>query len=166
MTVTPVKPISPKAVAEAKELVAKVGKIEQEIINRIDYIMSFAFYLFNKKDCCWYFYGAEEGEVGNLWRGYQDETIDTAVECSGEMVILLKDGSEWGLTDSIPTRWLYEPFEDEMTKGKEAYEEKIERKKRAAKAQKLKKQKADKDLAEKAKAKLSKEELAALMRTK
>lgn len=167
MKIAPVKVITPELVAEAEDLASRAGSLEEKITDRLHYIMLNIFNTFSKKDAYWYFYGAGEGEVGDLWRFYHEDSISVVVDnCPGEsMVILLKDGSEWGLDDGIPTRWLYEDFEEELKQGKKKYEEKeAQRKLDAANKRKQSKEEAAK-LAKIAKSKLSKKELAALKAT-
>lgn len=95
------------------------------------------------------------------------------VECSPEpksndkyeMVIITKDGGEWAWDSSIPLRWLFEDCEEEIINGKTLYDAKLKKKKEEAIVKKTLKKKLDETLAVQAKAKLSKEELAALKRT-
>lgn len=160
------KAISSEIVTQAKDLAAQAGKLEEIIINRIGYIIDTIFKTFKQKYDCWYFYGAGEGEVGDLWRHYCNNHIDIIiVGCSSEMVIIDKNGDEWGFEDSIPTRWLFEDFEQELIDGKKKFEDKeAERKKKQKELSAAKKQE-DKDLVEAAKKKLSKKELAAIRRS-
>ena len=167
MKITPVKTLTPELVAEAEDLVSRAGKLEEKITDRIHYIMTSIFKLFGKKSAYWYFYGAGEGEVGPLWAHYDKEMIGVVIDdCPGEsMVILLKDGSEWGFDDGIPTRWLFEDFEEELTQGKKNYEEREITRKAAQKELAANKKLEDKKLIEGAKKKLSKKELEALRRS-
>lgn len=161
------KPITPELVKEAEALAIRSGLLEEQIVDRINYIMQSIFKLFSKKNAYWYFYGAGEGEVGNLWAHYDQYHIDVVIdECPGEsMVILLKDGTEWGFDDSIPTRWLFEDFETELTEGKKKYKELEETRKNTDKTKRLYQKEQDKKLAQVAKGKLTKKELAALKRS-
>ena len=162
-----VKPINQEMVKEAEELAAKAGKLEEKIVNRIHYIMTSIFKLFNKKTAYWYFYGAGEGEVGDLWSHFDKDSISIVIDnCPGEsMVILLKDGSEWGFDDSIPTRWLYEDFEEELVEGKKKFIEKTSDLEAARIDKALQEKEEAKKLAVRAKAKLTKAELAALKKS-
>src|SRR5512135_1329026 len=167
MKITPVKPITPELVAEAEELATRLGKMEEKITDRIHYIMLSIFKLFSKKDAYWYFYGAGEGEVGPFWAHYDKDQIGVVIDnCPGEtMVILLKNGDEWGFEDSIPTRWLFEDFEEELIQGKKKFEEREIARKAAQKELAVNKKLEDKKLIEGAKKKLSKKELEALRRS-
>lgn len=165
--ITPTKTITPDFVQEAKELARKSGGFDEQIVKRIHYIMLSIFNAFGKRNAYWYFYGAPEGEQGNLWRYFDEETIGVIVDdCPGDsMVIILNDGSEWGLEDSIPTRWLYEDFEAELHDGKRKYKELEVARKKAEKTKEANGKKNDAALAKAAKSKLSKAELLALKRT-
>jgi hypothetical protein len=162
--VEPVDKITPELVAEAEELATKAGRLEEKIVDRLHYIVTSIFKLFNKKDAYWYFYGAAEGEVGDLWSHYDIDSISIVADnCPDDsMVILLKDGSEWGLDDGIPTRWLFEDFEQEVVNGKTLYEAKLKQHKANEKEKRFLQKEEDKKLVEIAKAKLTKKELAAI----
>ena len=159
-----IKPLSHELVAEAEEVSRRAENLEQSIIDRISYIMASVFKLFGKSKAYWWFNGASEGEVGSFWKNYDKEQISVITECpSGEeMIILLKDGSEWGLVDGFPTRWLFEDFETEIKEGKQKYKEKeIIRKTELKKLSDRKKLEVE-ALIESAKSKLSKKELDAV----
>jgi hypothetical protein len=164
MKIDHVKPLTVEMVDEAGDLAAKAGKLEEKIVDRIHYIMLNIFKLFSKKSAYWYFYGASEGEVGDLWKHFHQDSISVIIDnCPGEsMEILLKDGSEWGFEDSIPTRWLYEDFECELIEGKKKYEEKEIARQLEEKNKRFQKKGEDQRLASAAKKKLTKEELRAL----
>jgi hypothetical protein len=160
-------PLTTALVANAQELAKQSGILDEQIINRIHYIMVSVFNLFKKKDAYWYFYGAGEGEVGNLWSHYGSNEISIVADnCPGEeMVIIDKFGDDWGFGDSIPTRWLFEDFEKELTEGKLKYEQKELDRKAKQKAMSAEKKQEDLELIKIAKKKLSKAELAALKRS-
>ena len=142
-----------------KEAETRYEALKSNIVDRIDEILKFSFKTFGSKLEYWYFDGAEEGEIGPL-------KIDTewgdvhgmVMKPYFTMVILLEDGSEWGIEDGIPIKWLTEDYQDEIVKGKKLYEKKQEEKKAKEKARREKK----KDIAAQAKTKLSKAELKAL----
>lgn len=145
-------------------------KLEEEILDRIDYILNTWFNIYGAKLDYWYFDGAEEGEVGDMSRYFDDDSISgfyTEVENypDGDMAFIDKEGDEYSWQSEIPTRWLFEEgFAEEITKGKAEYERlEAERKANKKKKAAAKKEK-DALLAAQAKAKLSKEELAALKR--
>ena len=141
-------------------------ELEAQIIYRIDYILNFIFDLESSKLNYWYFDGAQEGEIGNLNLSCDNKTIYStidsivtdSVEKKKNYSYILKDGKRWEYEGTLPSRWLFEDFEEELIEGKEKYELlEIERKQKT-------KQISEKNnmLVEQAKAKLSKEELAAL----
>lgn len=165
--INPVKPITPELVDEVTELYHKLGPLESKIIGRIHYIMLSIFNTFGQKNAYWYFYGAAEGEQGDFWRHYEKDAISIVFDnCpAGEnMVILLKDGSEWRFDDSIPTRWLFEDFETELAEGKKKYQGKLKADKIAAQNKRFQQKQEDKKLAAAAKGKLTKQELSALLK--
>jgi len=167
--------ITPELVKEAKDLATQASRLEEKIVERIHEIVTTWFRIFDVKLDTWYFHGAGEGEVGNLWPRFDDGHVWIITELarnkdgrydSRDMAIIDKDGNEWGWDDSIPIRWLYDDnFEEEIIKGKAEFEKReVERKakrKELAAAKKLE----DEKLIEDAKKKLSKKELAALRRS-
>ena len=172
--VTFVKPISADTITHCKELRNKLNLLEGEIIDRLNYIIYTMFSMWGINFDTWYFEGAEEGEVGNLWRNYASDEISGLVldfdrheeeYNSGSITIIDKDGDEWQFYNSIPTRWLFEPFEGELAKGKELFFQQEIARKEALKTKRAKQKEKDLKLAEAAKAKLSPEEIAALKKT-
>lgn len=162
-------PITPNLIVNWQEAHAKASKFEDQIIDRIDYILNTWFEVFGSKLDYWYFDGADEGEVGNLSRYFDNNSISgfyvEVNKCPNEMIIIDKDGHEWGWESEIPTRWLFEDgVKEEIVNGKAEYErrerERKEKKKQSAANRKAK----DEQLAAEAMKKLSKEELAALKR--
>lgn len=160
--------IAKETFAKWQDLNNQAGALEGGIIDRVDYIIHKIFAVFNNELDWWDFPGdgdrCEGGRLSDAIRHDDDIFCFTAEtrEYLKEKVILLKDGSEWGFDNEFPTRWLFEDFEEELIEGKKKFEEvKIERAKQALLKKKTKKEK-DKILVEQAKAKLSKEELAAL----
>lgn len=145
---------------------AECNELEAQIINRIDYILNFIFDLESSKLNYWYFDGAQEGAVGNLNLSYDNKTIYSTIDSivtdsvkkKKNYSYILKDGKQWEYEGTLPSRWLFEDFEEELIEGKKKYELlEVERKQK-------KNQISEKNnmLVEQAKAKLSKEELAAL----
>ncbi len=166
---TKIHAITPKLVMDWEQATKKASALEEEIINRIDYILHFWFAAFGAKLEYWYFDGADEGEIGpikmnidTIWNFY----VEAKNFPDDDMRFIDKDGDEYSWQSEIPTRWLYDDsFEEEITKGKAEYErretERLAKKKQKAADKKLQ----DSKLVEDAKKKLSKEELAALRRT-
>jgi hypothetical protein len=166
--------ITPAFLNDWKKAATLAGTMEESIVNRINYIVRTVYDVFKVKIDTWYFYGAGEGEVGDLMRQLDDNEINIITELarnkdggynSIEMVIIDKYGHEWGFEDSIPTRWLFEPFELELMNGKKNFEEKQAERKKSQKELSAQKKLEDAALATAAKAKLSKKELAALRRS-
>lgn len=167
-------PIKTNLVLEWKHKSHEAGILKEKIIERINYVVRTIFSTFNIKIDTWYFYGAGEGEVGSLSRAIGSNSVSFIVEIarnskgeyqSSPMVILLKDGSEWGLESEFPLHWLFENFEQELFEGKKKFEEKEVERKKNQKELSIQKKLEDKVLVETAKTKLSKKELAALRRS-
>lgn len=164
------EPITHNLVNEWQALKSKASALEDDIEQRIDYIIRFWFATFDAKLDTWYFVDANEGEVGNLSYHMNDEEISSIhVEMKSgnfkdDEYIIDKFGNEWGWESSIPTRWLFENFEQEIIGGKKLFEEKEIARKAKQKEKSAQKKLKDKALADAAKSKLSKEELAALRR--
>lgn len=165
--------IAPSLVSNWEASRSTYKKLENTILDRIDYILNTWFSIYGAKLTCWYFDGAEESEVGDLHRYMDTDSIwNFHVDVKGypdnDMVFIDKDGEEYLWQSEIPTRWLYdEHFEEEIIKGKAEFEKREEeRLAKKKKKQKSAEKKAKDDLlAQQAKQKLSKEELAALRRT-
>ena len=161
-----VSPVTKGFLLDAEELATKAGKMEEQIVNRLEYIMQLSFQLFGQKKAYWYFHNAEEGEVGDFWRSYDKDQITMVVcDCNNSMLIIDKTGSDWGIADSVPTRWLFEDFEQELINGKKKYEDSLLNKKAKKEELDLQKKKEDALLIEQAKKKLSPKELAAIKRS-
>lgn len=162
--IIPVKPITLELFKEAEEAARQAGKLKEKIVDRLHYIMTSIFKTYGKSSAYWYFYGAAKGEVGDLWEHVHEHYIWVVIDnCPGEgLLAVLKDGSEWDFQDAIPLRWLYEDFEDELAEGKKKYKELEVARKEAEKVKRQKTKQENAALAKSARAKLSKEELAAL----
>lgn len=162
--------ISSGAIVEWQGLRKRADFLEGQILDRITYIIRFWMETFGGKLETWYFDGAAEGDVGDLRHYMSGTTIhNICTICkpnpNAEMVIIDKDGDEYAWESEIPTRWLYEDFEQEIVNGKTLFEAR-EKQRKEEKALKKKNQKeADMALVELAKSKLTKEELAALKKT-
>lgn len=116
----------PDAMTQYEALQNQADSAKNFIEDRINYIIQTIYASFGERLSCWYFDGAGEGETGDLLRAYSHDFISLHVEPypSGQgFSIINKDGGEWGLSSEIPTRWLFEDFEDELKKGIIAYYE-------------------------------------------
>lgn len=166
-----IKPITKDLVDKWDDAVCTASQLEQEIINRVNYVISVWVSAFGGKLTNWWFSSADEGEMGHLADHMSKDSIYSIhIECKPQpkpndeysMVIIDKDGSEYGWESEIPLRWLFEDCEDEIVKGKALYDQKLIKKKEAAALRRTLKKKLDTALAEQAKAKLTPEELQAL----
>jgi len=167
------EPITKEYFEQAEKVIAFANKFTGKIEDRLDYIIHKFFEIYDCKVNTWYFEDVEESEVGNLW-DHMDQDYITSIWIDinerskkyNNYAFIDKFGEvdEWA--NSIPTRWLFEDFEQEVIDGKKKFEEKELAKK--ARQKELSEQKKNKnaELVEKAKQKLSKEELQALKRSK
>lgn len=135
-------PIDPTVIDQFWEAVKLRGKYEDEIIQRIDYILRRIYQEFGGTIKCWYFDSAAEGEVGELTRYLEKDYVSgyhtEATGVDEEMLILL-DGTIWELS-SFPTRWLAQPFEKEFVEGRAAYLAQVAEKSKKTRAAKEAKQ--------------------------
>jgi hypothetical protein len=155
------KLITQGLITDYKNARIKADVLQDKIVKRLDYIVATIFKTFKVKKYTWYFIDAAEGEVGTFT--YDEPEIYMAWEydkgmMTDDMIIIDRDGEEYMFDGSIPTRWLFENFETELTKGKKKYDDR----EAAHIAASLSDKKATKKLTDMAKKKLSKEELAAL----
>ena len=169
------KKLTKEYVSNTYEEVCAAACKEERIHDRITYILKKVCQEFGDELSTWYFYEAGEGELGNLWKYFNDETTISGIvidietkplaresELDGDYVIIDKYGDEFCIGDEIPTRWLYEDFEKELSGGKVKYIQNQADKKRADAEKSLKKKKEQQELIVSAKKKLTKSELAAI----
>ena len=154
-----ITPITAELINKVQSLNKEVNQLESQIINRIDYIITF---LFEGKDCRWWFEGAEEGEIGDIWRRYHAHEIWITTDPAPKISFIDKNGNDWEFEGSIPDRWLFEDFENEIIEGKKLFQER--KAKRNIERLQLEEQnkKEKKQLIESVKKKLTKQELKAL----
>lgn len=165
ITVAHKEPLTKEFADQAREYAENANRLESQIIGRINYIMGSIFNLFNEDQAYWYFYGGNgrEQEDGSLWDHYSDDLIEVSVDCEGyDVCCILQDGSEFDLRNGIPTRWLFEDFEEELKNGKTQYIAKEKKRLEDAKQARVQKKEANLKLADIAKQKLTKKELKAL----
>lgn len=119
------KSITKNSVLKWQKSYKATKKLEEKILDRIDHVLHTIFKVFDVKLKYWYFDGAGEGEVGNLFAYLGDEYVTGLhIEAAKyiDMVILNKYGEEISLGGDFPTRWLFDNnFEKEIIKGKAAY---------------------------------------------
>lgn len=152
------KPLPPGLVADWKESRFRADKLEGRIVDRMDYIIHKVCTTFNATLETWYFDDARDGEMGHLTWDEPELFARWDIRDRKDMIILTQDGEEYYFDNTIPTRWLFENFEEELEAGKKRYDEREEErlKKRLEATEYTKK------LADSAKNKLTKEELRAL----
>ena len=157
--------LSKNTVEEYKQYTKKSEVIKEIIEDRITKIIKFivedAGYVLDT----WYFSDADEGQMGTL-HIYDDYISNIEIHLASKSSILkndfiyIIDGYEWSFMDGkIPTKWLFDDFEEEIKNGRKLYLKEFERKKelRAKRyaANKIKKEKIQKSI----RSKLTKEEL-------
>ena len=152
------KPIAHGTVADWKETRKRADILEEQIVDRMGYIIQTIAKTFNAQFETWYFSDAQEGQMGSLTWDEPELFSVWDIRNRKEMAIITESGEEYRFDNSIPTRWLFENFEQELEEGKRRFDEREEEtlKKRLAATDYTNK------LAENAKKKLTKEELRAL----
>lgn len=152
------KPLAHGLVADWQESRKRADALEEDIVDRMGYVIQTICKTFNAQYETWYFSDAQEGQMGHLTWDEPELFSVWDIRNRKDMAILTKDGEEYRFDNSFPTRWLFENFEDELTDGKRRFDEREEEglKKRLAATDYTNK------LAESAKSKLTKEELRAL----
>lgn len=152
------KPLPPGLVADWKESRFRADKLESKIVDRMGYVINTVCKTFDVVLETWYFSDAQEGQMGHLT--WDDPELFSVwdIKDKKDMVILTQDDEEYYFDNTIPTRWLFENFEEELESGKRRYEEREEEKLK----KRLEATEYTKKLADSAKKKLTKEELRAL----
>lgn len=156
-----------------KDIIAKLSNTDSinesnEIINAIEartcYIIETLVNTFcesNKRYWwAWNYYEEDDSQPSfklssNIRRG---QLIYSLNECK-KMLFLDKDGNEWDLKDSCPDRWLWEEFEEELNKGKQAYRIREENRKACTRMRSKQLKEIKQQYVQSAKAKLTEEEL-------
>jgi len=143
--------------------------MEEEVIDRISYVVQKICDVFEAELNTWFFDDAEEGEVGSVKNHINstevyDYVIDIDNQNNIHFIILDKDGKKLDISDQFPRRWLHEDFEKELIEGKSSFLKTEQERKEKQKLSREIKKANDLKMLEKAKKKLSKEELAALKR--
>jgi len=97
-------------------------RITQEvIIGRINEIVHRIAKTFEKNLKTWWIDGAAEREVGNPI--IENEMIYYQSEPRFQNCLIFdRDGGEWDLFESFPSRWLTEDFEEELEQGSQKYQ--------------------------------------------
>ena len=132
--------ITKELLADYEDLMSQAGSLGGKIETRIHYVLEKIWSEFGGEIDCWWIRGADEGDVGDLSRAlFWGDTVNDFVirlkqDSDADPVILLKDGSEFGLYDEFPQRWLFEDFEDELTNGRIMFEKKEAKSKASKKA--------------------------------
>jgi hypothetical protein len=145
--------------------------ISSTITDRVDYIIRFCVEAVKGKFSWWDWQNGGDGDdraPGDFMHSYSKHTPDT-ITITGEwtngskMTFIDKNGDEFELEwGEIPTRWLYEEFEEEFKNGLKLYEEKKQAKTAKRKEMDTKQKEERKGLIAAARSKLTKEERKAL----
>jgi hypothetical protein len=155
-------------VANYNKLRAAANTIENNIADRIEYVLKKIYEVYGGSFDTWYFDGAAEGEVGDIHGAISSDYVSGFVFYGRKgprpMGSILHDETEVNLEYDFPTRWLYEEFEDELAEGKQKFLDKSIKDQKAAQINRDAKKLRDEQILDIAKKKFSKEELAALKR--
>jgi hypothetical protein len=157
--------VSTEIVDKWKELQEEAAELEQRMQARIGYILKFFFEAAGSKLDWWRFGSYEEekpmyGQVGKDYisgiyaeskGSYPSEESLTFIDKNGKEELFLLD---WG----IPTRWLYEDFEQEVVDGLKKYKDVVAQRKAKEFERRTKNKQEKEKLVAEAKAKLTKEE--------
>jgi hypothetical protein len=153
-------------IARREEAANELYSIDADISARIDYILNFIYNAFGSKLSNWYFQGASENQDGFFEPHMFSEEFYVYKEPSlpNDGCFICKDDVEWGLEEGIPSRWLFEDFEDELTSGIERLKKHNADKKVQAAKKALAKAEEEKKLVDSIKNKLTPAELKALLK--
>ncbi len=164
----PLTKLDPSIIGRHRKACDQLYSVENECTARIDYIMNFIFKAFNKKLGAWEYNGNSSQSSGSFESDmFEDQfTVWSSPELPNEGLFLDKDGGEWGLYDGIPSRWLFEDFEDELTNGIVNLQKRNADKKLQAAKRAVVKAEEEKALIESIKEKLTPAELKALLKKK
>lgn len=128
--------INKQTISDWRESRKKTLLFEDKITDRITYVLTTLFEAFNYKINCWYFEGACEGEVGDLYKNIDDcnvKNLNVFVITNNRIynstglnvdpiTIINNNNEEWGWDGEFPVRWLFEDgFKEEIEKGKERF---------------------------------------------
>lgn len=166
MNLLETKVLSHTTLAIWLELQKNSSALEDQIVDRINYIVRKICEVFNDKLDWWDFPGdGNRGEGGRMIDAINGDKVSFVAEAENALSsheVIFKDNSKWDLNSDFPKRWLFENFEEELIEGKERFKifekNRLQNKRELAASNKIK----NKMLVAQAKAKLSKEELAAL----
>ena len=164
--IPPTKPLGEGDIMAAKEAHRLWSHYSEKIVDRANYVIRTTANLFGGK-IEWWDWSNGAGEVdGHFDMDWlKDDYISVAGDTkggNGEWVAILKDGGEWELGLTFPTRWFWEDFEQELIDGIIKYKEQQKRKVEIDKQKKLTREENKKKLKESAKSKLTREEQKAL----
>lgn len=168
------KAIDPEIVEQYKKLMQQASVSENEISDRIHFVIEAILKVFDNQLDHWYFEDAPEGEIGDVLRNIHADYIgDLCIYPkkmskfdATDLTFIDRDGIETDVRYQFPTRWLFDDsFEKELIEGKAKFEQR-EAEIKAKQKEKTAAQKAeDKKLVSEIKKKLSSKELAALRRS-
>lgn len=109
----------------------EVAVYDDMLQERISYILDTIYSLFSETKTSWYFPDANEGEVGSFDNAIEgDYVFITVCNYISNMKVKFADGKYLHLCDSLPLRWLFNPFEDELKEAKQRLDDEVAEKKR------------------------------------
>lgn len=172
-----VSALTEQTITKAEQALDKLNEYEKEIDERVGYIIKTIYSTFGMQ-VDYHLYGTQseyndeyastlwtELFNGGIWGSKNHKTIKFSVsfkkspKSAPDCIILTEDGKKIDLTNDFPIRWLTEEFEDELAEGKKRRDDKDNEHAEAKKAEKI----ATESLVKKARAKLTNDELKALM---
>lgn len=113
---------------KSTDSVSRTNQISDLIECRIGEIVENIMEVFNIKNGWWSWeYYDNDSRCPEFEKSYiNNDSVSFGIFDCHDPVILLKDGTEWGLNEGCPLRWLWEDYSEELSKGKILYKEKIE----------------------------------------
>jgi len=134
-----------------------------KITSRMDHIVQRCIEIAGGKLDWWDWLGDgdwDDQASGDFIHSYQKDCLSIRAEwdTKKEIIFIDKDGNECGIEEGFPTRWLYEDFEEEFSKGLKNYKEKEKQRAANTKENKKKNKEKKKALVDTIAAKFTKEE--------
>ena len=153
--IEPLDPDLMKKVIDELLTVKEMNEINWNITDRCDYIIRKIFEIQGGKVEWWDFSNGRDSSDGY----FDADRYKTDIRFIGEFK---GNWDNFYMTDSFPTNWLWENFEDSLTKEVGDWKDKVAIKKEEAKNKKIERENKNKELIKSALAKLTPEECKAL----
>lgn len=123
------KPLKQETITSLQKYLDLAKEEDDKIEERIDYIIRRVYEEFDAEIHTWHPDGYVEGSA--MLHMLDDpfiENIEVLSELPEEAGIIDNDGDEWNFNESfsLPLRWLFEDFEQELVEGKRRYVQKLD----------------------------------------